>query len=120
MRSSEDVLQHFKKCPVCDQKYQNIRMLLVYKNRDRTGFHVSCSSCRASVLIFIQPGRMGVVSVGMITDLTAQEARLKMDRPVISPDMVLDVYKDIQSFPDKVNSLLAKTSLQKPKRKIKA
>ncbi len=116
MNTGDNILQHVRKCPVCEQNYRNARMLLVQKRPDRTGFHITCSSCGTRVLVFVSPGQMGVVSVGMITDLTAGEVRAKLNQSPISPNMVLDMYSKIRSAADSMDSLVNEETVEADKK----
>lgn len=96
MTAMEDMgknLKHLVKCPVCEKKYQHNRTIIVEDNGDKTIFHLTCQNCQASTLVFVSRNQMGVVSLGMATDLSTEDVKDFFGKEPISADQVMDVYE---------------------------
>ncbi|MCK9379346.1 MAG: hypothetical protein M0P97_04360 [Candidatus Moranbacteria bacterium] len=93
MEDSGKNLKHLVKCPVCEKKYQHGRTLLIEDDGDKTTFHLTCQNCLTSTLVFVSRSQMGLVSLGMATDLSAGDVKDFFGKEPISADQVMDVYE---------------------------
>ncbi len=93
MREQEYNLKNLTKCPLCKTKYDNSQTFVLEEGVSRTIFHLTCSKCQSALLAFITEGKKGVVSLGMATDLSVEEARQMFKKSPISKEEVLTVYK---------------------------
>lgn len=93
MREQEYNLKNLTKCPLCKAKYNNSQAFILEEANNRTIFHLTCSKCQSAMFAFITEGKQGVISLGLATDLSAQEARVMLKKNPIGKDEVLRVYK---------------------------
>ncbi|MFA6183699.1 MAG: hypothetical protein WC682_01190 [Parcubacteria group bacterium] len=93
MREQENNLKNLTKCPLCKAKYDNSQTFVLEEGASRTIFHLTCSKCQSAILAFITEGKQGVVSLGVATDLSMEEARSMFKKNPINKEEVLKVYK---------------------------
>jgi len=93
MREKEQNLKSLTKCPLCKAEYSHSQTLILEESESQTIFHLTCDKCKSSVLAFITEGKQGVVSLGLATDLSAEEAARVLKRKSISQEEVLEIYK---------------------------
>ena len=98
MKPSVNNLENLVKCPICNKKYGQAKILVLEENNNKTTLHVTCGSCKISSLIFISSGKMGIVSLGMLTDLTKEEAKNLFKNEEISADNVIEVHEYLKNF----------------------
>lgn len=91
-------LENLAKCPICSKKYGQNKILLLEDESNRTTLHVTCENCKVSSLVFISSGKLGVVSLGMLTDLTREEARIIFKEEAISTDQVIEVHEYLKDL----------------------
>lgn len=84
--STPKVLTH---CPLCRSPYRPAHICLLRKAAGMSLYHLKCDACRHSVLAVIVENPNGVSSVGLVTDMEAQDAvRLEQAEPVSADDCV--------------------------------
>ncbi len=93
MKEQEYSLKHLVKCPVCGTRYDRSRITVLEEKKSQAVFHLGCSKCGTAMLAFVSNNQQGVVSLGMATDLSAQEAVTAIKKKAVSPDIVLSMYE---------------------------
>lgn len=93
MREQEYNLKNLTKCPLCKAKYSNSQAFILNEASNMTIFHLTCSKCQSAMVAFITEGKQGIVSLGMATDLTLQEARDVFKKDPVEKEEVLKIYK---------------------------
>lgn len=84
-------------CPICRGSYQQQRVeVITEKNRARL-VHITCANCHNGLLAIIASGAMGMSTVGMLTDLTANDVRRLQSWQTISEDELLFFYKLLET-----------------------
>jgi len=101
-----DNLEHLTKCPQCTKKYRFNKALVLDEKDDQTTFHLTCSNCHTSTLVFVSMGQYGIVSLGMITDLDREEAKKLFRNEAISANQVIDVHQYLKKFEGSVKDLI--------------
>ncbi|GMU25267.1 MAG: hypothetical protein AMXMBFR16_01720 [Candidatus Uhrbacteria bacterium] len=81
--SAPKVLTH---CPLCQASYQERGVRLLGESTGMTLYHLHCSACRHSVLAMIVENPHGIRSVGLVTDMEAQDAIRFQDLDPVSAD----------------------------------
>jgi len=76
-------------CPMCEAPYESKSIRLLGEHGGMRTFHLTCQSCSHAVLAVIMEHPHGVSSLGMVTDLEAQDAVRFQDADMISADDVL-------------------------------
>ncbi len=93
MEGQEHGLKHLTKCPLCKAKYSHSQASVLEENDARTVFHLTCGKCNSAVLAFVSDSQQGIVSLGVATDLTSQEAKKILGSKPINSEQVLEVYE---------------------------
>lgn len=91
-------LEHFKKCPICQKDVQDVSALLLDETEARSTFHVTCPHCNTALLLLVSTGQMGLMSIGIVTDVNEGEAETFLQEKAVSDDQVLDVYEMLQEY----------------------
>lgn len=91
MMSAPKLLTH---CPLCNAQYEERSIKMLGERGAMRTFHLTCPSCSHAVLAVILENQHGVSSLGMVTDLEAQDAVRFQDVDPISADDCL-VAKDL-------------------------
>ena len=73
-------------CPLCHSEYRNEQVQLVGQRGTARLFHCTCGDCGSAMLAIIMETKGSVSSVGLMTDLEAQDAIRVQDVPAISSD----------------------------------
>ncbi|TXH07360.1 MAG: hypothetical protein E6Q06_03145 [Candidatus Moraniibacteriota bacterium] len=93
MKPNLENLKALVHCPVCSKEYRPAKVLLLDQEDKRSTLHLTCESCSASSLVYVSMSPVGVVSMGVLTDLEQGEARRLFKGEVISSDEVLTVHR---------------------------
>jgi hypothetical protein len=76
-------------CPLCNAKYEPEEASLVHESEGGYLFHVDCRRCGSSILAAVISGKMGLNSIGLVTDLTrADVKKLAQARRVSDDDII--------------------------------
>ncbi|MFA5129696.1 MAG: hypothetical protein WC477_02105 [Patescibacteria group bacterium] len=94
-------------CPLCQAQYEDQSIRLIAENGATRMFHLTCASCAHSVIAMITEYSHGTSSLGMVTDLEAQDALRFQDAEPISADDCLQFHdmigKESLEFCGKIN-----------------
>lgn len=93
MREQEYNLKNLTKCPLCKAKYENSQAFILDETGNGTIFHLTCNKCQSAIFAFITESKQGIVSLGLATDLSVEEARAMLKKNPIDKNEVLQVYK---------------------------
>lgn len=81
-----------QECPLCGKNYDQRSIRVVHEAEETKLIHVTCMSCRHAVAAYIMWSQLGISSVGMLTDLNAEELKQSVSKSSISADDVLHVH----------------------------
>ncbi len=109
MKPNLENLKALVHCPVCDKEYRPVKMLLLSQEEKRSTLHLTCEACGASTLVYVSLSPMGVVSLGVLTDLEQTEARNLFQKAPISSDEVLQVHQFLKEYSGGVEALIRET-----------
>ena len=80
-------------CPVCNLRYDPLEARVVRENGASHLVHVSCRFCRSAIIAIIVANTAGINSIGLVTDMTADDVgRFGGNQPLTSDD-VLEAYQ---------------------------
>lgn len=108
MESPAERLKPLLHCPSCQKKYDPDRVTLLSENDRRTVLHLNCKGCGASSVVFVSIGKMGAVSLGLLTDLSAAEAKRFYGREAVSQDDALMQHRFLKDFRGGAREYLSK------------
>jgi hypothetical protein len=105
MRIPLENMQAFLGCPVCPEKNQPTKVVVLEEGSKKSTLHVTCETCLASALITVSLGQFGLVSMGVLTDLEQAEARRMFHEEAVTSDQVLEVHQFLKNFSGAVEAL---------------
>lgn len=83
-------------CPMCEAPYEDRSIRLLGEHGTMRMFHLTCPSCSHSLLAVILENQHGVSSLGLVTDMEAQDALRFQDAEAITADDCLQARDEIQ------------------------
>ena len=89
-------LKMMGKCPVCHNKFNPISAQILEEKNDNYLVYVRCQHCQSSVIAVITAGMFGVTSIGLITDLNAEEVLKFKNNKSINIDDVINTHQLLQ------------------------
>ena len=95
--SDQCELKVMKQCPSCAKEYVHAGIVVLEDGPDTQLLHLTCDACMNSVLVIIVTSQLGISSVGMLTDLNAEDVTRLRYRQPISQDDVLHFHDVIQN-----------------------
>jgi len=98
MKMPLENLQSIIRCPVCNKKYKPTKMSVIDEDEKRTTLHLSCTDCGASSMVFVSMGQMGIVSLGVLTDLEQSEAQTMFLSDAVSSDQVIEAHQFLSQY----------------------
>jgi hypothetical protein len=81
-----------RQCPVCTTAYNKEMFRQIDQNDGAHLLHCTCQQCHQSVLALVMTSSVGVSSVGMVTDLTADDVTKISRKQSISEDELLSFH----------------------------
>jgi len=84
-------------CPLCQTPYEDQSVRLLGEDGMARMFHLTCSHCSHSVLAVILENNSGISSMGLVTDLEAQDALRFQEADPITADDCLTARGSIES-----------------------
>lgn len=91
-----------KKCPVCGSQRKDLFFEPVSSNKNRTAIYVSCEECLTAIVFFISQNEMGMMTIGVLTDLNSNEAKDFFGSKPISENDIIDVYEYLNSSKENI------------------
>lgn len=88
----ENGLQLIKQCPLCQQEYTKASFQVIEKNDETRLVHLTCEKCAQGMIAMFLYTRLGVSSIGILTDLNAQEVGSLRKREMFSENDILDFH----------------------------
>lgn len=89
MKSDRDGLNLISSCPVCETPYASAQMRVLGAEGEAQVVHATCNACGNAMLALVMKGRVGAGSIGLATDLTAEDVlRFKTVAPVTIDDVI--------------------------------
>lgn len=80
-------------CPLCSSKNASTQSHVIDVHEDTSLVHLSCGKCRRKILVQFRMSTVGVQCVGIVTDLSLEDARRLMKDRSVDIDDVLDVHE---------------------------
>lgn len=86
-------IEHLTKCPLCQKEYGKFNFTVLDQTREKTRLHLKCDYCESASLVFIIANQNGILSLGMVTDVTKEEAQRALDKEPVSQDDVMEIHE---------------------------
>ncbi len=96
------------RCSVCGSDLRHGDTVILEDQDQKTTFHVTCSKCSASSIVFLSNSQAGMVSLGLATDLDSEEVKAKFFTSSVSSDDVINVYQFLSGYEGEFSGLIKK------------
>lgn len=90
-------LKLMRRCPLCKKDYDLNSVCILRELSDTHLVHITCQECLGAVLVVVIVSALGMSSVGVVTDLGAEDARKIQNKDAFSEDDVLGFYNFLES-----------------------
>ncbi|OGH85003.1 MAG: hypothetical protein A2493_02750 [Candidatus Magasanikbacteria bacterium RIFOXYC12_FULL_33_11] len=84
-----------KECLVCKSKLTDKNIKIVSEENSSYMFHLQCHKCDNALVLLASINEIGVGIVGMMSDLTFEDAKKMHKKDVIDEDFLLDAYQTL-------------------------
>jgi hypothetical protein len=91
--SWREALKFINKCPICQGVYASTQAELFAKNEDAYLVHITCEQCQSYFIAMVVMLGGGLSSVGMVTDLSLEDAKRVYQTEPITLNEALSGYK---------------------------
>lgn len=82
-----------KACPLCKSDYKEEALEIVEEGKGTHLVHLTCTHCQNAMLALIVISKLGMSSVGMLTDLNALDARRLNKKGAITEEQILHFHE---------------------------
>ena len=94
--SWREALKFINRCPICSGIYDGKEAKLFAKNDAATFVHLTCGGCASYFVAMVLVVGKGVSSVGMVTDLSFEDARRLYGAGPLSTDEMIEAHEFIE------------------------
>ena len=91
-----EALKFIGHCPICNERYQDDRVKLFAKRDGANLVHITCNKCASNFITMIVILGQGISSVGMVTDLSFEDAQKLYKSTPLTADEVISGYQYFQ------------------------
>jgi hypothetical protein len=89
-----DYNSHFvSRCPFCSAEYDLEGAKIIGEEEDSTMIYVTCSECESSIVAIVAMSGLGIISLGLVTDMTAEDTKRFSGAQRVSSDELLSIYE---------------------------
>ncbi|OGH59821.1 MAG: hypothetical protein A2725_02275 [Candidatus Magasanikbacteria bacterium RIFCSPHIGHO2_01_FULL_33_34] len=99
-------LRLMKKCPFCEYNYEAKKVVVLEEYEESRLVHVTCSDCNSSILHIMLVTQVGLNTMGIITDLSAEEVKRLRYSSGITEDILLDFHKFLYNSNNSFSKLI--------------
>lgn len=100
-----DNMHFVSRCPFCSAEYDLDGAKVIGEEQDATVVFVTCSRCESSIVAMVAMTGLGIVSLGLVTDMTAEDTKAFFQREAISSDEILKMYELLKEDKAAIQSL---------------
>ncbi len=92
-----DENMHFvSRCPFCSAEYDLDGAKVIGEQEDSTVVYVTCSECESSIVAVVAMSGLGIVSLGLVTDMTSEDTSRFFAGKRITSDELLNIYEILE------------------------
>src|SRR5687767_5660962 len=86
--------QHFvSRCPFCSAEYDLDGAKVIGEEEESTMVYVTCSECESSIIAIVAMSGLGIVSLGLVTDMTEEDTKRFRDSSGVTSNELLSIYE---------------------------
>lgn len=104
----DDNMHFVSRCPFCSAEYDLDGAKVIGEEDDATMVYVTCSKCESSIVAMVAMTGLGIVSLGLVTDMTAEDTKKFFGSKEVSSDELLKIYEILKEDKTAVQSLTDK------------
>ncbi len=93
----EKSLRLMKQCPVCEQEYLLESLQVIEQNQESKLIHMTCPHCAHAMLAVVLFTRLGMSSIGVLTDLTALDVKKFSQKQPVSENDILNFHNLLET-----------------------
>lgn len=94
---SEDGLRLISFCPLCETHYKPLEARVVGERDNSHLVHITCKKCSNAIIALILVSPAGLSSIGLVTDLTFDDALKFREAESLDTDDVLEAHCLLQN-----------------------
>lgn len=93
----EDNMHFVSRCPFCSAEYDLDGTKVIGEEDESTVVYVTCSECESSIVAVVAMSGLGIVSLGLVTDMTSEDTKRFFGSKRISSDEMLKMYEMLKT-----------------------
>ncbi|MBU0706904.1 hypothetical protein KKG41_00855 [Patescibacteria group bacterium] len=105
MFSNNEGIRLISYCPLCNTQYNPLSAKVLEEKDDAHLVHINCKKCNSSIVALILSSALGVSSVGLLTDLSGEDALRFKKSSRVNDDDVINLYSLLHLNVDMVKYL---------------
>lgn len=95
-KEKKSIFQIPESCPCCSKRYHQAKVSVINRDRERIIVHITCPNCGISVLSSISLNNLGLMAVGMLTDVSQGDLKILEKYDSITLDDVIEIHEYIE------------------------
>jgi hypothetical protein len=89
-----DYNSHFvSRCPFCSAEYDLEGAKIVAEEEESAMIYVTCSECESSIVAIVAMSGLGIISLGLVTDMTAEDTKRFSSAKGVTSNELLSIYE---------------------------
>lgn len=92
----EETNQIISRCPLCNASYRMEDAQVVETTDESSMVYVECSRCKSSIVAVVAMSGMGMVSLGMVTDMNREDVERFRASPSMTGNELLEMIQLLQ------------------------
>lgn len=101
-----DYNSHFvSRCPFCSAEYDIEGAKIIGEEEDSTMIYVTCSECESSIVAIVAMSGLGIISLGLVTDMTAEDTKRFSQSKGVTSNELLSMYEILEKGDKAIRSL---------------
>lgn len=83
--------QFVSRCPLCNAGYRMEDATTLESTDDATMIYIECARCKSSIVAIVAMSGVGIVSLGMVTDMTREDVERFRASPSMNSNELLEM-----------------------------
>lgn len=98
------------RCPFCSAEYDLDGARVIGEEEDATVVYVTCSKCESSIIAMVAMTGLGIVSLGLVTDMTAEDTKRFFGGKEVTSDELLSIYELLKEDTNAIKALTTRAA----------
>lgn len=96
---------HMRECPLCNASYKENSADILFEDSGVHLVHITCGKCSSKILNIVTLSQIGMSSVGLFTDLSAEDTIRFYEKEPINEDDVLSFHHVVHAHSEEISNL---------------